>query len=494
MIAGHFFRRTTASVPRRRRSTTAQATPFRIDLGCRTIIGPLFALIAVSACSAPPPTTTLSFDGLGTLIDVTLWQQTSIETAQLIELERNLRDIATHWHATAHAWHTGPTTDASANLRAGEWFAPEPSVAELLTRALEIAAQSDGAFDPSIGEATATYGFHETPPNPRQPSESWLATWQKSPPSFAAIEQKNDDGANNGSGDIATKRRNTFRGHHPRLALDFGGIAKGAIGQAMVETLAAQGRPAALISLGGDLMLYGRPGDRDWRIALRAPIGPPLPPSTCSTQTRSAHKASSPTTKTDQSTSLIGHFVLPATSAAKPHALFTSGVYERGGWVKDSFGHCRWIHHLIDPARGAPTEGVRAATVWHDDPVLADAAASALIIAASRALRASSINACSEQGRTDQQQDTSPRSDDTHSSQSASNDATTSSKNDPVIELATRLGLTHWLVVYDDGRILATTLRSGGVGQESTEDWFVPHPTIADRIEWIVASHHDDQA
>jgi thiamine biosynthesis lipoprotein len=55
--------------------------------------------------------------------------------------------------------------------------------------------------------------------------------------------------------------------------------------------------------------------------------------------------------------------------------LFTSGNYQRQYWRGDKLAH-----HIIDPRSGEPAGGRSSATVLSLDPVLADVAATALII------------------------------------------------------------------------------------------------------------------
>lgn len=419
-------------------------------------------MASLSACQrVSPPPVTLSFDALGTLIDVTVWDATPPDGERLIAVERTLRDAVIAAQTAFHAWQPSAVGEASEALRRGERFHPAPRVAALLDRALDLAALSEGAFDPSIGEAVAAWGFHADPPAPRRPTDDWLAEWRADPPDHRRIvrvvspppldpETRPPVSDASLSRSPASLAGPAFLGRHPRLKLDFGGIAKGEVAITLLDILRRDGWPAAIVSLGGDLVLYGRPGadvaapvraerGRDWRIALRAPIAPPPPPSDCETTARRDGDRPAGLDAPLADGGLIGAFALPPAPADRPHALFTSGVYERGAWVD-----CTWVHHLIDPALGRPVRGVQAATVWHNDAVLADAAASALLVAA---------------GQRDPVE-------------------TPHDRIARTTRVAARLGVTHWIVVLDDGSIFATRADDG---------WFVPRADLAERVVWLAS-------
>ena len=94
---------------------------------------------------------------------------------------------------------------------------------------------------------------------------------------------------------------------------------------------------------GGDLRAIGRRGPRAWRIGIRAPR-----------DTR----------------------ILAAIETGGDDAVFTSGDYER---YFDYQG--RRYHHILDPRDGYPTQGLASVTVLHANAGLADAAATALLVA-----------------------------------------------------------------------------------------------------------------
>jgi thiamine biosynthesis lipoprotein len=133
---------------------------------------------------------------------------------------------------------------------------------------------------------------------------------------------------------------------NPHLQLDFGGVAKGAAIDAALDRLQALGVNDALLNLGGNLAAMGRgaaAGRQPWTIGIRDPAGPGLL-ATLQTQGR--------------------------------EAVVTSGSYERYRMLDGE--RCT---HILDPQLGAPAADIVSVTVVHRSATLADAAATALLVA-----------------------------------------------------------------------------------------------------------------
>ena len=98
----------------------------------------------------------------------------------------------------------------------------------------------------------------------------------------------------------------------------------------------------AIVNAGGDLRVIGQHGTRPWRVGIRNPNGG----------------------------------VIGGVEARPDEAIFTSGVYER--FRRDQ--QTRYPH-ILDPRTGWPVQGLAAVTVITKEGLLADAAATALIVA-----------------------------------------------------------------------------------------------------------------
>ncbi|MBB1116159.1 FAD:protein FMN transferase [Stenotrophomonas sp. W1S232] len=133
---------------------------------------------------------------------------------------------------------------------AGSAFALPGEFAEVLACALQVAASSDGAFDPTIGPLVALWGFGADAGGQQRPNADQLQ---------------------------ATRARCGWQRLHWQpgqplvqpggLALDFSAIAKGYAVDHLSAWLRHCGITAALVEVGGELHGYGRkPDGSPWRV------------------------------------------------------------------------------------------------------------------------------------------------------------------------------------------------------------------------------------
>jgi thiamine biosynthesis lipoprotein len=110
-----------------------------------------------------------------------------------------------------------------------------------------------------------------------------------------------------------------------------------------IEHLKTQAVKGAIVNAGGDVRTFGTQGGRAWRIAVQNPLG-----------------------------GIIG--IIETDS---DEAVFTSGNYQRFGVDENGFRYA----HILDPRTGWPVSQVLSATVIADSGMVADAAATALVVA-----------------------------------------------------------------------------------------------------------------
>jgi thiamine biosynthesis lipoprotein len=137
---------------------------------------------------------------------------------------------------------------------------------------------------------------------------------------------------------------NVLRSDNPVVKLGFGGFAKGTAVDTAIEALKQQGIENAIINIGGDLRAIGRHGERPWRIGIRHP--------------RQEGQ------------------ILASVTVNDNESVFTSGDYER----YFSYEGQRYPH-ILDPRTGHPARDNISVTVVHTQAALADAAATALVVA-----------------------------------------------------------------------------------------------------------------
>lgn len=222
------------------------------------------------------------------------------------------------------------STVSAINQAAGRRAVPvEPAVMAVLQAAQGISAQTQGAFDATVGA---------------------LQAWQ-----FGA------SGALPAAQTVAAQRRlvgyrnlvldseaGTAFLKEAGMALDLGGIAKLPILQAGMDTLRAQGVEHAMLNGGGDVLVRGQLNGRAWRVGLRDPRAPEK---------------------------LLG--VLPVQGQA---IVASSGDYERFFMAQGERQH-----HILDPHTGYPTRGPHGVSLLARDAASVNGLGTALMVLGSRA-------------------------------------------------------------------------------------------------------------
>ncbi len=198
---------------------------------------------------------------------------------------------------------------------------------EVLDAALDMARQSGGAFDPTLGQLTALWGFGPKPA---------LAL----PPSNAAVEA-----ARARAGWTRLKFDGARLIQPGGLYLDLCGIAKGYAVDRIDATLEAMGISSRLVEIGGELRGFGlKPNGEPWWVEFERPPG-----------------------AVGARRTLAGLHDL---------AVATSGNHRR------FFDHRgRRFCHTLDPSTGrALDSGPASVSVLHHSAMLADALATALTV------------------------------------------------------------------------------------------------------------------
>ena len=290
---------------------------------CRQLL--LALCLVLAACSPPRGQFQTTFYHFGTLIDISLYD---VDRATAQAAFDRLEADFNRWHRDWSPWEDGELARINRKLAAGESARPRPAMRAMLQQAIELGRQSQGLFNPAIGELIDLWRFHLAdrqtlaPPAPEA-----IAQWLAHKPEIDDLEFDGD----------------TLRSRNRHARLSLGAFAKGyGIGLALAR-LRAMGIDNAVINAGGDLGVSGRHGQRAWRIGIRHPRR---------------------------------EGVIASVEAAPGESIFTSGDYERFYMYKG-----QRYHHILDPRTGYPARGFTSVTVIDPDPGRADAAATALLIA-----------------------------------------------------------------------------------------------------------------
>lgn len=276
------------------------------------------------ACNAQPSEQRRQLAAFGTVVTlVTYGVDAKTTDTALAALEERYRELGRDWYP----WSNGELFRINKAIAEQRTINVSPELASMLQRAAELEQLSNGHFNAGLGALTELWGFHQPDAkNWRPPDASQVAALLDIEPGAARLQWSD--------GQLSSPAV---------FMLDPGGIAKGAILQVSRRILREHGIDNAIIDLGGDLLVAGRANGRDVRIGIRRPG------------------------QTD---------AIAWIEASGGEAVMTSGNYER----YFEFDGRRYAH-VIDPASGFPARGVASTTVLHRDPLLADAGATALLVA-----------------------------------------------------------------------------------------------------------------
>lgn len=283
------------------------------------------AFIVCFGCESESRDFRHQFHAFGTLVTIDLFDVSPDSNAAAIAvIELRIREIDTNWYP----WSEGELQRINAAIARRQSIQVSPLLAELLRRSVTLEQRSGGRFNPAIGRLTELWGFHD------------VANMRTSPPDDFAIQKWLSLVV---SGSDLEWDGNLLHSKSSRVMLDLGGIAKGSILEQFVSILRDAGVENAIINIGGDLTVMGQVKGRSARIGVRSP----------------------------RSDDALGWL-----EVLDGEAVMTSGDYER------FFEHDgKRYQHVLDPRTGYPVQQSVSASVVHEDAVLADAAATALLVA-----------------------------------------------------------------------------------------------------------------
>ncbi len=198
---------------------------------------------------------------------------------------------------------------------------------EIISKAIEAAVLTEGGFDITAGPLISLWDFKAKKVPPVEEIKRAL-------PKVGYRELIVDIS----KGKVFLRKKG--------MEINLGGIIKGYAAHRVTEVLKARGIKGGIVSVGGDIQTFGlRPDGKTWNVGIQEPRP-----------------------KKDKEEVL-------GTIALTDSCISTSGDYER------YFEHDgRRYHHILDPATGFPTEGIRAITVVATEGALCDALATGLFV------------------------------------------------------------------------------------------------------------------
>ena len=207
----------------------------------------------------------------------------------------------------------------------GEPVTVAPQTAEIIRAGLEYGELSGGMFDITIGRLTTLWDFTGKSGVPAEPD-------------IISARDTVDYRQVIIDGDMVQLT-------NPEAWIDLGGIAKGYIADKVAEFLREKGVRAAVVDLGGNIVVVGQKADGSrWNVGITKPFS--------------------------ERNDLIG---IVETSEA---SVVSSGVYERR-FEQDGIIY----HHILDPNTGKPVDsGVTGVTVVSDSSMAGDALSTMILL------------------------------------------------------------------------------------------------------------------
>ena len=275
-------------------------------------------ILIVSGCERRQHLVEQQLLEFGTIIEITMITNDLGKAEQLLtEIERRLSIQHSQWHA----WEDSDLTRFNMALQQSSAAEVPASLARLLKLSRYYHDATGGLFNPALGKLVAAHGFHGS-----EPDMNMVAEIKRDIPGMQDLRVESNSAVSN----------------NPHLQIDLGGIAKGYAVGLVSDYLDSNGINHYIINAGGDMVTSGNRFGRPWRIGIQNPFAPG---------------------------------VAARLEIEGKHSLFTSGNYHRQYWRGEDLAH-----HIIDPRSGEPSSGQSSATVLTEDPVLADVAATALMI------------------------------------------------------------------------------------------------------------------
>jgi thiamine biosynthesis lipoprotein len=268
------------------------------------------ASAALTACGKNDPLTRQQAYVFGTLVEVSVYGEApaKAESATSAVLAR-----FDQLHHKLHAWLPSDLERLNATFATpGKRASVDDELARILQDASAFSRQTEGLFNPAIGNLIRLWGFQSDTPSNRVPTDALVAEQVRLKPGMAAIHVQDHQAWSD----------------NPAVRLDLGGYAKGYALDEAADILKRQGIHNALINIGGNVLALGTHGSRPWQIGIQHPRQPG---------------------------------VIATLELAGGEAIGTSGDYQR----YFEAGGKRYCH-LIDPRTGRPADGMQSVTIVVD--------------------------------------------------------------------------------------------------------------------------------
>lgn len=291
----------------------------------------LLLVLVLSACEQTAPDPTLRFSGstMGTSYDVKL----VLEPTQTLSTDFPARVEA----LLRRVNQTMSTYDVQSELSrfnrnpSNDWIAVSPELQNIVAEALRFSELSNGAFDITVGPLVNLWGFGPTARREQAPSDAEIAQIRQRV-GYWQLQSREQPPA--------------LKKERPDVYVDLSGIAKGYGVDQLALLVEGLGINHYLVAIGGEIRAKGKNGrGQVWTVAIEKPVA--------------------------------GQRAVERMVQLDNASIATSGDYRNFF----EFGGKRYAH-IINPHTGRPLDQTLvSATVISNQSMLADAAATTLMVA-----------------------------------------------------------------------------------------------------------------
>jgi thiamine biosynthesis lipoprotein len=244
----------------------------------------------------------------GTLIDIKVYGESKINAEKV---SNEIFNEFHRLHKLLHPWEKSLITDINIAISQKKSIPiNNDEVITILRSAQHLEKQTQNLFNPSIGKLINLWGFHSNDYVQKTiPNQEIIEKLVSSNPSMESIKIENK----------------VLKSNNKNVQIDLGGYAKGyALDQAK-KILTRNDVKNALINIGGNILAFGKRGERDWLVGIQNPRKPNA---------------------------------LATISLKSGWAIGTSGDYQRYIMVNN-----QRYSHLINPKTGYPESKTQSATI-----------------------------------------------------------------------------------------------------------------------------------
>jgi thiamine biosynthesis lipoprotein len=216
------------------------------------IVGLIAIILAVGNLASAEELVTFSGATMGTRYAVTIPSREDVAELQQ-KVDARLKEL----NSLMSTYDESSELSRFNQYAGDDWFAVSPEMATVVKFALEVAASTDGAFDPTVGPAVNLWGFGPEGRRKTPPSDEEITAVQERI-GYQNVEVRIDPPA--------------LRKKRPDVYLDLSAVAKGFAVDEIARLLEGAGLPSSLVVIGGEIFASGKkPDGSHWQIGIEEP-------------------------------------------------------------------------------------------------------------------------------------------------------------------------------------------------------------------------------